>query len=142
MLQLNTGDGTAKSFKSSNKKIATVTSSGQVIVKKAGKVKITFKVGKKTRSVTLKLTDPTIPKKVWLNLSGTVAVKKGETSQLVASMSTEQAVSGIKWQSSNKKIATVSQNGLVTFKKKGTVTITATTTRGKKKAKVKFKVSK
>ena len=47
----------------------------------------------------------------------------------------------IKWKSSNRKVATV-VNGVVTFKKKGKVTITATAVRGKKKAKVKFKVAK
>lgn len=37
------------------------------------------------------------------------------------------------------KVATVI-NGVVTFKKKGSVTITCTAMRGKKKAKIKFNV--
>ena len=48
---------------------------------------------------------------------------------------------GYKWKSSNKKVATV-KNGVVTFRKKGKVTITCTTKRGKKKARVTFAVSK
>lgn len=44
-----------------------------------------------------------------------------------------------KWKSSNMKVATVI-NGVVTFKKKGSVTITCTAMRGKKKAKIKFNV--
>lgn len=51
------------------------------------------------------------------------------------------ATAGKKFKSSKKKVATV-KNGVVTFKKKGKVTITCTAVRGKKKARVKFAVSK
>ena len=129
----------AKSFKSSKKKVATVDKDGVVTPKAPGKAKITIKIGKKKRTLTLTVKDPTIPNKVTLNLSGTQAAKKGTSVTLTATLPAGTS-SGIKWQSSNKKIATVN-NGVVTFKKKGKVTITATATRGKKKAKVKFKVS-
>ena len=67
--------------------------------------------------------------------------RRGDTVQLTAVLpaGTESA---IKWQSSNKKVATVSSTGLVTFKKPGKATITATAVRGKKKGKVKVKVTK
>ena len=138
--QIDLAGQAGKSFKSSNKKVAAVTSTGLVTPKKAGKCKITFKVGKKKRTITLKVKDPTIPTAVYLNLSGTVPAQVGVPQTLTVTLP-QGTVSGIKWTSSNKKIATV-KNGVVTFKKAGKVTITATASRGKKKAKVKFKVTK
>ena len=138
--QLDLGGATGKAFKSSNKKVATVDGNGVVTVKKAGKVKISFKVGKKKRTVTLTVKDPTIPAAIALNLSGTVPAKVGVPQALSVTLPAGTS-SGIKWKSSNKKVATV-KNGVVTFKKSGKVTVTATATRGKKKAKVKFVVSK
>ncbi len=139
--QIDTAGQAAKGFKSSNKKVATVNANGLVIPKKPGKVKITFKVGKKKRTVTLTVTDPTIPKSVALSASGPLAGKRGETVLLTATLP-ENTHSAIKWTSSNKKVATVNANGLVTFKKPGKATITATCKRGKKKARVKVRVSK
>ena len=139
-MQLNLGGATGKKFKSSKKKVATVNKNGVVTFKKGGKVKITYKVGKQTRKVTLTVIDPTMPKAIALNQTGTVAVKVGDAVTLTATMN-EGAVSAIKWKTSNKKVATV-KNGVVTFKKAGKVTITAVTKRGKKKAKVTYTVSK
>ena len=138
--QLDLSGASGKTFKSSNKKIATVNKNGTVTFKKAGKVKITYKVGKKTCKVTLNITDPTLPTSVTIEPVAT-EVKKGDSVTLTATLS-EGANSGIKWTSSNKKVATVNKSGVVTFKKAGKVTITATTTRGKKKAKMTFTVSK
>ena len=138
--QIDTAGGAAKSFKSSNKKVAVVDQSGIVTPRNAGKAKITFKVGKKKRTVTLKVVDPTVPTRLSLNMAGTVAVKKGETVLLQAVLP-DGANSAVKWKSSNRKVASVNAQGVVTFRKKGTATITATAVRGKKKAKVKFRVS-
>ena len=138
--QLDWGGVAAKKFKSSKKKVATVNGAGLITIKAAGKTKISFKVGKKTRTVTLTVKDPTIPSFIALNLAGTVPAQVGVPQTLTVTLS-EGTNSGIKWKTSNKKVATVS-NGVVTFKKAGKVTITATATRGKKKAKVKFVVTK
>ena len=138
--KIDLNGATAKSFKSSKKKVATVDGNGIVTPRAQGKTKITIRIGKKKRVLTLTVKDPTIPTRVTLNMSGTVPVKKGTSVTLTATLPAGTN-SGIKWKSSNKKIATV-KNGVVTFKKKGKVTITATATRGKKKARVKFKVSK
>jgi len=136
---LDLGGATGKAFKSSKKKVATVNSQGQVTIKGAGKTKITFKVGKKKRTVTLTVKDPTIPTSVTLT-APTTAVKKGDVVTLTPAIP-ENTSSTFKWKSSNKKVATV-KNGVVTFKKPGKVTITCTAVRGKKKARLKFTVSK
>ena len=54
----------------------------------------------------------------------------GKTVQLTTASYPENANQGVKWTTSNKKVATVSADGLVTFKKTGKVTITATATDG------------
>ena len=139
-LQLNLGNLKPQRYQSTKKKIATVDANGLVTAKKAGKTKIVITLNKKTKiKLTLTVIDPTIPNRVTLNVP-TRTVKKGDTVTLQAVLP-EGTSSGIKWTSSNKKVATV-KNGVVKFKKKGSVTITATATRGKKKAKVKFKVGK
>ena len=137
--QLDLGGVSGKAFKSSKKKVAVVNGAGQVTIRGAGKTKITFKVGKKKRTVTLTVKDPTIPTSVSLNPVNT-AVKVGDAITLTPVISTETN-STFKWKSSNKKVASVS-NGVVTFKKASKVTITATAKRGKKRAKVTFRVSK
>ena len=138
--RLDLGGQAGTKFKSSNRKVATVDQNGNVTFKKPGKVKITFKVGKKKRTVTLKVTDPTVPASVALAPVNT-AVKKGDVVTLTPSVPGNANPGGYKWKSSNKKVATV-KNGVVTFKKPGRVTITCTAKRGKKKARVKFRVSK
>ncbi len=140
-IRLNLGNLSARSFKSSNKKVASVDRNGIVTTKKAGKAKITITLGKKTK-IKLKLTviDPTIPTSVSLAPVNT-AVKKGDVVTLTPGVPENANPGGYKWKSSNKKVATV-KNGVVTFKKPGKVTITCTAKRGKKKARVKFRVSK
>ena len=137
--RLNSSNPMSKGFKSSNKKVATVDQNGCVTIRKAGKTKITFKVGKKKRTVTLTVKDPTVPGRVTLT-APTTAAKIGDAIPLTVSLPAGTS-SPIKWTSSNRKVATV-VNGVVVFKKAGRVTITATATRGKKKARVTFKVSK
>ena len=68
-----------------------------------------------------------------------VDFKDGTTIQLSASCLPAEGVQGIQWSSSDKKTATVSQDGLVTFLKQGTVTITAASSFNKRvKATVKL----
>lgn len=100
-------------WKSSNKKIATVSQKGKVKGKRAGACTITAKVGKKTLKckVTVKAA-----------LSRTNAtIVKGKTLTLKV-----RGLSGkVKWTSSNKKVATVSSKGKVAAKKVGKATIKA-----------------
>ena len=136
--QIDLNGAIARSYKSSKKAVATVNSSGMVEPKAAGKTKITIMIGKKKRVLTLTVVDPTIPTRVTLDKSGTIRWYKQDALTLKATLPAGTS-SPIAWKSSNRRVATVA-NGVVTFKKAGTVTITATATRGKKKARVKLKV--
>ena len=110
--------GTKKTvkWKSSNKKVATVSSKGRVTGKKTGTAKITATVGKKkyTCTVTVKK-KPAISKK-------TVTLRKGKSTTLKLNNATAKKVT---WSSKNKKVAKVSRTGKVTGVKKGTTTIYA-----------------
>ncbi len=140
-----TGKNGKITWKSSNKKIATVNSKGKVTVKKkAGTVTITAKApnGKKA-SVKLKVSKKAVKvTKVKITGKKTMKAKKSQTLKAVAAPATAPNHK-LTWKSSNKKVATVNSKGKVTAKKKGTVTITATARDGsKKKASIKIKVSK
>ncbi|MBR0368074.1 MAG: Ig-like domain-containing protein [Clostridia bacterium] len=137
--RIETGGAKGTRFKSSNRRVARVSSGGLVTPRKAGKARITFRVGRRKRTLTLKVVDPTVPAWVALNLSGTVAAQRGGKLALVASIP-EGTRSGLKWKSSNRKVASVNKNGLVTFKRPGRATVTVTTKRGKRKARVTFVV--
>lgn len=129
-----------KSVSSNNKKVAAVDSAGLVTAKKAGTATITVKTSnKKKATVKIEVVDPTVPTKVVLNKTGTVKLKKGKTLQLTATVYPDTAETTLKWSSSSKKLATVTSDGLVKAKKKGTATITVKTGNGKK-AKVKIKI--
>ena len=136
-------DGKAvKSYKSSNKKVAAVTKTGWVTTKKAGTAKITITLkSKKKLTLKLKVVDPSVPKSIKLLQGKTVTLKVGQTLALSAAMSPDTAVSKLKWKSANKKIASVSQQGVVTAKKAGKVKITVTTA-NKKKAVITVRVVK
>lgn len=133
-------DSTQKiTWKSSKSKIAKVSKSGVVTAKKTGTTVITAKSGSKKASVKIKVVDPTLPTSVSLNLSGTQTLLVSNALQLSATLYPETATSGLKWKSSNKRVAIVNKNGLVGGLAPGKTTITVTT-RNNKKAKIKIKV--
>lgn len=119
------GTSSKVKWKSSDKKVATVSSSGNVTAKKAGTATITAYVtgkNKKVKEVTCSITVK--ESRITLNKSNVVIYVSGtNTVKLVANVA--GASSKVRWTSSNRKIATVSSNGLVTAKRTGTVTITA-----------------
>ena len=126
----------AVTYKSSNKKIATVSSKGVVTGKKAGKVNITVtsKKNKKVKKV-VKITVKNLkPSSVKVSaVKATVVV--GKTNTLKAAVKPAGVYCPVKWTSSNKAVATVSSNGKVTAKKTGTATITVKATQKNSKGK-------
>ena len=120
----------AVTWKSSNKKVATVSSKGVVTGKKKGAVTITAtsKANKKVKK-TIRIAVKNIkPKSVVLNKkSATLAI--GKTASLKATVKPAGVYAPITWKSSNTKVATVTKSGKVTAKAAGTATITATTSK-------------
>ena len=103
-------------FKSSNKKVATVNSKGVITGKKAGKAVITVKVGKYTKKLTVKVKKPSFKL-----VKSSVKLKKGKKTTIRVKGA---PVSKVTYKTSNKKVATVNSKGVVTAKKKGTAKIT------------------
>lgn len=121
-------------FKSANKKVATVNAKGQVKGIKAGSTKITVTSKKNSKKkATIKVVVQNVSaKKVTLNAKkATIGI--GEKKTLKATVSPKGASSQIAWSSSKTKVATVSDKGVVTGKKKGTAVITATAADGSNK---------
>ncbi|MGN1165584.1 MAG: Ig-like domain-containing protein [Lachnospiraceae bacterium] len=121
-------------FKSSNGKIASVSSKGVVTGKKAGKVTITA-TSKKNKKVKAKLKitvkNPT-PTKLTLTANCTNIGIGCTCSVSVKSVTPQNASKSVTYSSSDKDVATVTSKGLVTGVGKGTATITATSTVNKK----------
>lgn len=78
------------------------------------------------------------PKKITLKTTSKTVDIKGKATISVKSVLPKGADKGVKYQSSNKKVATVSSKGVVTGKKAGKTTITVTS---KKNKKVKKKIT-
>lgn len=127
-------------WKTSNKKVAKVSSTGLVTPVKKGSAIITVTTDNgKSASVKVQFSNPPKPKKVTLDHTGTVTLNVGETLQLNATVQPADASTKLKWKSSSSSKAKVSSTGLVTARKAGTTTIRVTTSNGKS-AKVKVKV--
>ena len=147
-LQLNAVNSPAtaadykQTWKSSSAKIAKVNSTGLVTPVKEGTVTITVTSNSKKDTVKVKVVDRYKPTKVELDQSGTVTLAVGETLELNAVITPENATNQtLTWSSSKTSVAKVSKNGKVTAKKAGTATITVKTSNGKKDT-VKIKVTK
>ena len=129
-------------WKSSDTSVVTVDSKGKVKAVGTGKATITAIASSgKTAKCEITVTGAKVKK---ITISGEKTMKKGETQQLTAKIKPVFAENqNLKWKSSNKKIATVDANGVVTALKKGTVTITATAKDGSKvKATFTIKIKK
>ena len=136
---------TAKSaltWKTSKSAIAKIDENGLVTARAAGTctVAVLTANGKKA-TVKVKVVDPSVATKVTLNKSGTVTLKVGKTLQLSHTLYPSTATTAVKWATTNKAIAAIDQNGLVTAKKAGSCTVGIITKNGKK-ATVKIKVVK
>ncbi len=108
--------GTKKKVKwsTSNKKIATVTSKGKVKGVKKGNAKVTATVDGKKYVCKVIVETPTLSKKsAVLEAGDTITLKLKDTKQ------------SVKWTTSNKSVAIVSKNGVVTALEEGETIITA-----------------
>ena len=134
----------AVTYKSSNKKVATVNAKGKITAKKKGKAVITvISKANKKKTVKIKVTVGTPVTKVKLNKTK-ANLNVGKSLTLKATVTPKKASSkAVVWKSSNKKVATVTGKGVVKAKKAGTVKITATAKDGSgKKATCKVTVKK
>ena len=136
------------SWKSSNKKVASVDKNGKVKGLKAGKtatitvqfasgLKKSFKVKVQKKNVatkSLKVVDAATGKKV----SSKVSLKRKQTLKLATTVSPITSKEKVKYSSSNKKVVSVSSKGVIKAKKKGKATITVKS--GKKTYKIKVTV--
>ncbi len=124
------------SYKSSKKSVAQVNAKGKITAKKAGMTTITAtaKDGSKKKAsckvyvYTKKIKKATVSPK-------TKNLKVGETVKLKTKVTSPKSGTAnvFKWKSSNKNVAVVNENGKVTAKGAGTVTITGNAMDGSKK---------
>lgn len=124
-------------WKSSNKKVATVSKSGYVTGKKKGTVKITATSKKNKRAKkTIKIKVTNLKAKSVTMSKKSANMYPGQKSALKATVKGQTGFynQGVYWKSSNTKIATVDSKGNVTAKAAGKATITATERGGSKKA--------
>ena len=118
------------SYRSSNKKIAAVTSKGKITAKKAGNVNIIVSLNGVNKICKVIIKTPT-PKKIKLQHTKK-SLKKGNTYRIKYSLIGGTAT--VSFKSSNKKVATVTSKGLIKTKKKGQTIITVRTSNNKKAA--------
>ena len=132
-------------YKTSNKKIATVSKTGILRTKKKGTVTITAiaKNNKKAKA-TMTLTVGKVVTSLKFKEGTKKTLTEGKTLKLHPTYKPSNAsTKSVTWKSSNTKVATVTAYGTVKAKKAGTATITATTKdAGKKKASFKVTVKK
>jgi len=120
---------TTLTWKSSKPAVATVSKQGVVTPRKPGTAVITVRT-KNGKTAKFTVTVKAAPKKVTLNKSGTVELKKGKKLKLKATLP-DNTASALTWTSSAPKVASVDQKGNVRALKKGTAVITVKTFNGK-----------
>ena len=128
-----------KSYRSSNKKIASVDSRGKIKGIRIGSTKITVTLtsGKKA-TVKVKVQKNAVATRKLTVSPSRLSLKLKKTYKLKLSRTPLTTVEKITYRSSNSKVASVNSKGVITARKKGTATITVLS--GKKKATVKVTV--
>jgi len=117
-------------WKSSNEKVATVNAKGVVKAVGVGKAYISVRTGNGVKAG-LVVNVRKAPKSVKLSQSR-ATLNAGKTLRLKATVTPTDAKTGFTWRSSNKKVATVNEKGVVTAIAKGTAVITVQTENGLK----------
>lgn len=113
-------------YKSANTKIATVSKKGVVKGKKLGTTKVTVTSAKNTKKKkTIKITVTNPVKKVTLNKKNlTLSPNGSEKLKVTVKAPKKNSYKGVKWTTSNKKVATVTKKGVVKAVGEGTAKIT------------------
>jgi len=125
--------GVVPTFSSDNPYVAVIDKAGVLTAVSPGKAVITVKAGAKKKKFVFTV-GTVAPTGLTLDMSGLVVVMKRGNQMPVFVTSwapTNADPKTVVWKTSNKKIATVSANGVVKAKKKGKVTISAVTWNGK-----------
>ena len=111
------------SWKSTNVDVATITEDGTVTAKGAGQATIKVTVGDVSATCKVNVVQPVTS--IYLNKTS-LEMTALDTYQLQASVYPSEANNKeVSWESSDEKVATVDENGLVQAKEKGTAVITA-----------------
>ena len=112
-------------YRSSKKKVATVSKTGEVFGAGPGTTKITVKTHNGLKaSIKIKVFDPTYPEAVTItNIPQEIGV--GDTYQLEIACEPETAVPEMMWSTDDEEIATISQDGVITGVGSGYVHIIA-----------------
>lgn len=111
-------------WSSSDENVATVDQSGMVTAVNEGSAIIAAKIGNKKATCVVTITTLSVESIILSQES--LIMSEGERTELTATVIPEAAVIlGISWSSSDKTIATVDQNGIITAIKEGTAIITA-----------------
>ena len=135
------------SWKSSNTKVATITSNGKITARKSGTTTITVKLKSgitssfkvKVQKTNVAATSITVLNKdTKKKITGIVTLKLKKKLALAVSLAPLTCKQKVTFISSDKKIASVTSKGVITARKKGTVTITVKA--GKKAIRFKIKV--
>ena len=139
-VELTAGDSVV-SWKSSNSKIVKVTgkSDGTCVLKsgkKTGEVNVTYRTKKgRSSTVTVIVQKITKTKKI-TGVPKSKTLKKGKSYTLKPVLTPRNSTENLSYKTSNKKVATVSKNGVIKAKKKGTAIITVMSGKIKKTCKI------
>lgn len=121
----------AVSYKSSNVKVVSISSTGKITAKKNGTAKITITSAantKKKASINITVKPGVGAIQATVDQQSDATIEAGKTVKIETSVSNvaKRANKTVTYQSNNKKVATVSKSGIITAVKPGTATITVT----------------
>lgn len=142
-LKVKNPKGKKATYKTDNKKVATVNKKGKVTAKSVGTANITVKVAGIKKAAKCKVTVKEGVKSI--QTASQLFIQKGKKAKLnwgVTPNNVEKKAKAMSFKVDKKKIATVDKRGNVKAKKVGTAKITMQTAGGSAKATVKVKVVK
>ena len=113
-----------KTWKSSNKKVATVNRRGKITAKRAGTVKITVTTQKGAKAtLKLKVTKKKVVTRKLRRKAGSLTLRRGKTTLLRVERDPITATEKLTYTSTNKRVVTVDRKGRVKARRKGKAVI-------------------